>query len=124
MKFWNSRIGRVRLAALLLFLAVTLGAFGAHGLEDKISAERMEVWKTACLYQLIHALALFVVGRFEKPVGYLFFLVGIILFSGSLYLLVLTDTPWLGAITPFGGGALLLGWLRWILAKKSWIEPH
>lgn len=106
------------LGALAAGLAVALGAFGAHGLSGRVTPERLEVYKTGVLYHMMHALALLAIGWAAQhwpgwPVhtaGYLF-LAGIVLFSGSLYLLVLTDTAWLGAVTPFGGVAFIAGWI-------------
>jgi uncharacterized membrane protein YgdD (TMEM256/DUF423 family) len=110
--------------ALLAGLAVAAGAFGAHGLEGRVSPDRLETFRTAVQYQMYHALALLVVGWVARSApdglgllhgaGYCF-LGGILVFSGSLYLLVLTDTSWLGAVTPIGGGAFLVGWglLAW-----------
>ena len=104
-------------AAAYCLLAVALGAFGAHGLRAKLAPEMMAVYRTAVEYQFYHALALLAVAllalRAASPwlsvAGYAFS-VGVILFSGSLYLLAVTGTRWLGAITPLGGVALLLGW--------------
>lgn len=103
--------------AVLAGLGVAAGAFGAHGLEGRVTPERMETFHTAVTYQMYHALALLVIGGLIAQgsgtllyaAGYCF-VGGILVFSGSLYVLVLTDTPWLGAVTPFGGGALLVGW--------------
>jgi len=99
------------------FLAVALGAFGAHGLRSRLSPEMLAVFETAVRYHIYHALAIVLValmlGRFD---GWMFraagwaFTVGIVLFSGSLYLLAMTGVTMLGAITPIGGIALLLGW--------------
>lgn len=104
-------------AAAYGLLAVALGAFGAHGLRARLSPEMMAVYRTAVEYQFYHALALLAVAllalRAASPwlnvAGYAFS-TGVILFSGSLYLLAVTGTRWLGAITPLGGVALLLGW--------------
>lgn len=106
------------IGALLAGLAVAAGAFGAHGLEGRVSPDRLETFRTAVTYQMYHALALLVVGwaagqgwgAAVHGAGYCF-IAGIFVFSGSLYLLVLTDTSWLGAITPFGGVAFIAGWL-------------
>ena len=108
--------------AILAGIAVAAGAFGAHGLEGRVSPDRLETFRTAVSYQMYHALALLVVGWAAAQgggaalhgAGYCF-VAGILVFSGSLYLLVLTDTGWLGAITPFGGVAFLVGWglLAW-----------
>ena len=103
-----------RLAAALCFLAVALGAFGAHALKATLTAhETMEVWKTAVLYHFLHALALLVLGTLPTAgkIAPALFLAGIVLFSGSLYLLALTNLKWLGPITPLGGLCFLSGWL-------------
>jgi uncharacterized membrane protein YgdD (TMEM256/DUF423 family) len=109
----------VLLGALSGAAGVALGAFGAHALHSHMTPERQAVFETGVRYQLIHALALLFVGIGAGNIlngvwlgaaGWLF-VVGTILFSGSLYLLVLSDRRWLGAITPFGGIALILGWL-------------
>src|SRR5258707_10042083 len=102
------------------FLAVALGAFGAHALRDRLTAEMLDVFKTGVNYQMYHALALLAVGillarlsidgsPWLSAAGWLF-VVGSVLFSGSLYLLSLSGTTWLGAVTPLGGVAFLLGW--------------
>jgi len=110
-----------------MFLGVAAGAFGAHGLERYfVEHPALEpTYLTAVRYQLIHGLALLAVawatiqwpGTLVNLAGYAF-VAGIIIFSGSLYVLVLTDTSWLGAITPIGGVALLAGWL--LLASAAW----
>ncbi len=110
---------RIRVAAAVIFLGIALGAFGAHGLADQLEATgRIANWETATLYHLIHGLAMFVIARSEKPLGFYWFLAGVILFSGSLYALALTDITKLGAITPLGGISFLIGWARWIFAKQ------
>lgn len=105
---------QIRIAALVLFLGVALGAFGAHLLKDQLTASgHVDTWKTAVLYQFIHGLALFVLALHspEKPRKvFWIFLLGITLFSGSLYAISLTDIPLLGPITPLGGLVLLIGW--------------
>ena len=113
----------ILLGALNGFLAVAFGAFAAHGLKPLLSSGLLEVFQTGVEYQGLHALALLAVGLLggvARQQGALrlagwAFATGILLFSGSLYLLALTDTGWLGAITPFGGTAFLLGWgaLAW-----------
>lgn len=100
-------------------LAVMLGAFGAHGLKSRLSAEMMEIFHTAVQYHFIHALGLLAVGlvAYHLPEsgwirwsGWLM-LTGIVIFSGSLYLLSISGVRWLGAITPIGGLAFIAGWL-------------
>ncbi len=116
----DNRSARFFLAigAGLLGIGVAAGAFGAHGLEGMVSPERVEVYNTGVLYHLLHALALLILGlaiarwpgeRLLQVAGYLL-IAGIVIFSGSLYLLVLTDTGVLGAITPIGGVAFIAGW--------------
>lgn len=114
--------------ALSAAFGVAAGAFGAHGLREAVPSERLATFETAARYQVYHALALLAVGVL---VGQGFglrglcwagglFLAGTVLFAGSLYVVVLTDTPWLGAVTPFGGAAFLAGWL--VLAGTAWRE--
>ncbi len=106
------------------FLAAALGAFGAHGLKARISPELLAVYHTAVQYHTTHALALLAVGIVAhwlpgsvqlQWAGWLF-LVGIILFSGSLYLLSAAGLVWLGAVTPIGGTAFLAGWILFAVA--------
>ena len=108
----------IKLASFLMFLAVALGAFGSHALRGKITDYYLEVYKTAVLYHFIHALGLFVVAwvstlTHDPKVNWagIFMVTGIILFSGSLYLLCLTGQKGFGAITPIGGVAFLIAWL-------------
>ncbi len=106
-------ISLLRLGAALCFLAVALGAFGAHALKTTLSTHGMtEVWNKAVLYHFVHALGLFVLSAMPaaQRVTAILFVAGIILFSGSLYFLALTNIKWLGAITPLGGLCLLAGW--------------
>jgi uncharacterized membrane protein YgdD (TMEM256/DUF423 family) len=104
------------LGALNAFLAVAAGAFGAHALKSRLSPEMLAVFETGARYQMYHALGLLAVGalvalgRSTGPVGWLM-LAGIVLFSGSLYALALTDVRALGAITPLGGLCFLIAWL-------------
>ncbi len=115
----------VLIGAVAAGVAVAAGAFGAHGLEGRVAPARLEAFKTGAAYQMYHALALLFVGWAAAQgwgaaacwAGYLFAL-GIVLFSGSLYLLVLTDASWLGLVTPFGGAAFLAGWV--LLAWAAW----
>ena len=109
----------IQLSAMSGFFAVAIGAFGAHGLKQRLSEEMMAVYQTAVEYHFIHTLALLAVGiliqLWGKSAALTFsasaFVFGILLFSGSLYLLSITGTRWLGAITPIGGLAFLLAWL-------------
>lgn len=108
----------VTLGALFGGVAVALGAFGAHALRVSLAPRDLEIFETGVRYQMYHALALILVGllwtyRPQAPLvaaGWLF-VAGITVFSGSLYVLVLTNTRWLGAVTPLGGVAFVLGWL-------------
>ena len=114
------------LAALAMFIAVALGAFGAHALNARLAPDMAAVWQTAVQYHVWHALALLCVGLLllhwpERGglgfAGWLF-AAGIVLFSGSLYALALTGMRGFGAITPFGGVAFLAGWLAF--AWSAW----
>jgi uncharacterized membrane protein YgdD (TMEM256/DUF423 family) len=111
----------VRIAAALCFLAVALGAFGAHWLKPTLESEGMiDVWNKAVLYHFIHAIALLVLalyGTSNRGPWWLLFS-GIILFSGSLYVMGLTNLRWLGAITPLGGLCFLAGW-AWLVFAAS-----
>lgn len=106
-------------------LGVALGAFGAHGLRAHVAPEELAVFETGVRYQMYHALALLAVawaaarwpGRRVQAAGWLF-VGGIALFSGSLYVMALTGARWLGAITPLGGVAFLLGWLALAAAAR------
>jgi uncharacterized membrane protein YgdD (TMEM256/DUF423 family) len=111
-----------RIAAVLCFLAVALGAFGAHGLRSTLEAGGMlDVWNKAVFYQFIHAIALLVLALYGSVNrgACLLLLMGILLFSGSLYLLGLTNLRWLGAVTPFGGLCFLAGWAWLVLAPPK-----
>jgi uncharacterized membrane protein YgdD (TMEM256/DUF423 family) len=114
----------LRLAAVLGFVGVALGAFGAHGLRNRVGPEMVEVWKTGVLYHLFHVLALLAVAlagervRWRRPVAGLF-TAGIVIFSGSLYVLTLSDQRWLGAVTPLGGVAFLAGWAALAASARS-----
>ena len=105
--------------AILGFVGVAAGAFGAHALKGSLAPDRLEIFETSVRYQLIHALALLAVPSFGSPGAGWAFLAGTVIFSGSLYLLVLTDTRWLGAVTPIGGVLMLLGWLLLAVAAYA-----
>ncbi|MET0691070.1 MAG: DUF423 domain-containing protein [Candidatus Binatia bacterium] len=112
--------------AVAAFIAVALGAFGAHSLKTKLSADMLNIFEIGVRYQMYHALGLIAVAwattRWPEAnlnaAGWAF-IVGIVVFSGSLYLLSATDIRWLGAITPIGGLAFLIGWaiLIWSLGR-------
>ena len=114
--------------AILLALAVMLGAFGAHGLRDRLDAYSMSVYEKAVFYHFIHALGLLIVsflpktGTFsESATGWVcgLLLAGVVIFSGSLYLLAVTGNRMLGAITPIGGVSFIAAWLAlaWFVAR-------
>lgn len=108
-----------RIGATLCFVAVALGAFGAHALRDLLQRHNTtEIWRTAVLYHFIHAIGILVLGLHggvsRGPLW--LFAGGILVFSGSLYLLAVTNARWLGAITPIGGLCFLAGWAWLIIA--------
>ena len=111
------------LAAFFGFLSVALGAFGAHSLKNILDEYGKSVYEKAVLYQMFHSMALSAVGVLQhlfkeipfSPAGF-GFLIGILLFSGSLYVLAISGLKWLGAITPFGGLSFLFGWAWFIFA--------
>ena len=116
--------------ATALALGVILGAFGAHGLKDRLDAYSMGVYEKAVLYHFIHALGVLIVSLMPKA-GYLnqgqaawvcgLLTAGIVLFSGSLYVLAVSRIPALGIITPFGGVSFIAGWLMlaWVLLRNQ-----
>jgi uncharacterized membrane protein YgdD (TMEM256/DUF423 family) len=119
----------ILLGSLNTFLGVALGAFGAHGLKAKVAPEMLVVWQTGVHYHLVHALGLILIGiicqlvpaaPLVRSAGWALQL-GILLFSGSLYLMVLSGAKSLGMITPLGGVAFLAGWL--LLAVAVWRSP-
>jgi uncharacterized membrane protein YgdD (TMEM256/DUF423 family) len=120
----------LNLAAFAICLGILMGAFGAHGLEGHVKPERIEVWNTAAFYHLFNALALLVLGIWRKiqpeavPLGITRLLgFGLVVFSGSLYALVLLDQAILGAITPIGGLALAISW-AWLGIHLSRKKEH
>jgi uncharacterized membrane protein YgdD (TMEM256/DUF423 family) len=108
-----SNAAATRIAAAAGFLAVVLGAFGAHGLKEILAQNgTATIWEKAVFYHFIHAVMLFILAE-RKPFAagaWWCFLAGIVIFSGSLYLLAVTDARWLGAVTPVGGAGFLAGW--------------
>jgi uncharacterized membrane protein YgdD (TMEM256/DUF423 family) len=124
-KFMQARIFLI-LGSLSALVGVALGAFGAHALKERLSAEMLNVWHTAVEYNFIHALGLLIIGvlvlhfpasNLLRWSGWLMF-AGIVLFSGSLYALALTGTRILSAITPFGGVLFIVAWA--LLAAAAW----
>lgn len=113
------------LGALYAFIGVAAGAFGAHGLKPRLSAEMLAVFEVAVRYQMYHAFALIAAAWIQSKwpsslvtAGGWLFVVGTVLFSGSLYLMSVIGTRWLGAITPLGGLSFLAGWV--CLAWAAW----
>ena len=120
-------IDRILIAtgAISAFIGVGLGAFGAHGLRKRLSPDMLAVFEIGVRYQLVHALALLASGAAASRLSAgalssagVLFVVGTLVFSGSLYVLALSGRKWLGAVTPLGGLALLAGWacLAWAAA--------
>ncbi len=109
--------------AVLGGLGVALGAFGAHGLAERIAPDRLAIYETGVRYQLVHALALLAVaalcreGSGNRPAW--LFVAGVVVFSGTLYALALGGPRWLGAVTPLGGLALIGGWIALALAVRA-----
>ncbi|WP_193601562.1 DUF423 domain-containing protein [Marinobacter salexigens] len=114
----------ILIGAFFALTAVMAGAFGAHGLRNLVSERSLEVFQTAVTYQMYHAIALVLValltgfGLSQRLLGLAagFFVAGILLFSGSLYTLVLTDLRWVGPITPMGGVCFMIGWILLLTA--------
>jgi uncharacterized membrane protein YgdD (TMEM256/DUF423 family) len=114
----------IRLAGALGFLGVALGAFGAHGLRERLAPGMLEVYKTGVLYHLLHAVALLALalgaqgGRVARPRAVAtLWAAGVAIFSGSLYVLAVSGVTWLGAITPIGGLLLMAGWVTLALNR-------
>jgi uncharacterized membrane protein YgdD (TMEM256/DUF423 family) len=116
----------IRIAAAFGASGVILGAFGAHGLKSILAAnESVEVWRTASLYHLLHAVALLWTADHHdsRRWSFRFFAFGILIFSGSLYALAVTNIKILGAITPIGGLVLILGWCLMLLGTSRKQNP-
>lgn len=122
----------ISIAAIIAALSVALGAFAAHGLQQHLSAANVEVFKTGVYYQFVHALALFILGvlilvlQVYAPAGVkltafqltgVAWLIGIVLFSGSLYGLSVAEWRWLGPVTPIGGLSFIIGWVSLAVAS-------
>lgn len=111
------------IGALMAGISVAAGAFGAHALAERLDDRMLEVWNTAAQYQMYHGLGLLGVAWLSQQtehvattVAGVAFIVGIVLFSGSLYVMALSGIRWLGAITPIGGVGFLVGWIACIVA--------
>lgn len=119
----------IGLGAVGMFMGVLTGAFGAHSLEKILSNDQLNTWNVAVDYLFIHSLGLILIGLLHKHSEYKchlwavrFMVAGILLFSGSLYILVLTHTPWLGIVTPLGGLSFLIAWsilIKCYLTEKN-----
>lgn len=117
----------LRITAFSGALAIMLGAFGAHGLKESISAEMLVIFETGVKYHFYHTLALLGLLAMSRenvlpkplPAICLTWLIGIIIFSGSLYVLSISGIRWLGAITPIGGVAMIIGWLWLALSARK-----
>ncbi|AFH48062.1 Putative membrane protein [Ignavibacterium album JCM 16511] len=112
-KFW------IVISAVSGFSAVAIGAFGAHGLKEKLNAEMLEVYKTGVLYHLVHTVVLLAISlsdRIKSLLPSIFFLAGIILFSFSLYIYSTSGIRFFAMITPLGGVSFLIGWLMIIVS--------
>lgn len=107
------------ISAVSGFTAVAIGAFGAHGMREKLSAEMLDVYKTGVLYQFIHTIVLLILSLsnfIRRKISLIFFLGGIILFSFSLYLYSTSGIRFFAMITPVGGVCFLIGWL-WLIVE-------
>jgi uncharacterized membrane protein YgdD (TMEM256/DUF423 family) len=112
----------LKISAGLGFAAVALGAFGAHTVKDVlVRHDTAGIWQTAALYHLVHSVLLvFIAGREEfARLVWWFVFTGVLVFSGSLYVLALTNLRWLGAVTPLGGLCLLAGWLALLMQRRA-----
>ena len=128
----ENRLFFIRTAAIMGATAIVLGAFAAHGLKDKISADMFVIFETGGRYHMYHALALLAAGlapvewweRLRLRAACWAWLCGIAVFSGSLYLLAVTEARWLGAITPVGGVAFVVGWVLIAIQRPPGLSPR
>lgn len=112
---------QIAIAAIMGFLAVALGAFGAHGLSDSLSEKMLETYRTGVFYHIVHSVVLLVLAlsNYKFVKSFIFLTVGILLFSFSLYLYSLTGMKLLAMITPFGGVSLLIGWILIVTESRK-----
>ena len=119
------KINWLLVAALNLAIGVAFGAFGAHGLKRIADEYALQIWQTATLYLFIHALGLLVIGvlqhigRYRSALAGVLLQMGIVIFSGTLYTMALGAPRWLRAITPIGGGLLIIGWLVFAFTNRQ-----
>jgi len=115
----------IAIAAVSGMIAVVAGAFGAHGLRDRLTPDQLSAWTTATQYHLLHSVVLLALALWatraeaEIRVSASLFLACIVLFSGSIYLLLLTQQRWLGPVTPLGGLCLIAGWASLLWLARS-----
>lgn len=115
----------IAIASISGCLAVIAGAFGAHGLRSRVEPDQLSAWATASQYHLLHSILLLALALFAAQAGRSIQLqgslltAGMVLFSGSIYLLVLTEMRWLGPVTPLGGLCLIAGWLSMLLLARG-----
>lgn len=114
----------LKIGAINLAITVALGAFGAHGLQKIADAYQLQIWQTATLYLFVHALGLVAIGvlhlcsQYRASAAAWLLQLGILIFSGTLYLMAIGFPKWLGAITPIGGTLMIIGWIALALIKK------
>ncbi|MDO4894028.1 DUF423 domain-containing protein [Moraxella sp.] len=115
----------LKISAINLAMAVAFGAFGSHGLKNIANDYQLQIWQTATLYLFIHALGLLAIGvlhtvsHHRASLSAWLIQIGVLIFSGTLYLMALGLPKWLGAITPIGGTLMIIGWLALALTKSS-----
>jgi len=121
--------------AIFALLSVVIGAFGAHALKPLLSVDMLAVFKTAVQYQMFHASALLITGLLMSQnmmssnlkylrISVILFMIGITLFSGSLYLLALTEIKIMGAVTPLGGVAFIAAWICFVIGARNFSNPN
>jgi len=119
----------ISIAAVYGALAVVAGAFGAHGLKSRVSPEQLSAWHTAANYHLIHSAVLLALGIYGQTTGRSvvlpgsLFALGVLLFSGSIYLLVLSPARWLGPVTPVGGTLMIAAWVSLLFVMRGPAQP-